>query len=165
VDTVVLHGISLPPGTFGSGCVTDLFCNRLDWERDIFFQTIIGLKVSSHVLIERSGTLIQFVPLHRRAWHAGVSRFRGRPRVNDFSVGIELEGTDDQSYAYPQYEVLGRVLRVLLRRFPAIAPEHVVGHCHVAPGRKTDPGPSFDWQRVAHLMGVAARGKPPGAAS
>jgi AmpD protein len=165
VDTVVLHGISLPPGAFGTGCVADLFCNSLDWDGDPFFSKIIELRVSSHVLIERSGALVQFVPLHRRAWHAGVSRFRGRTRVNDFSVGIELEGTDERSYEDAQYEALGRVLRVLLRRFPTLTPDRVVGHCHVAPGRKTDPGPSFDWPRVARAVGLPPDWMPPEAAS
>lgn len=152
VEVVVIHGISLPPGVFGSGRVEDLFCNRIDWRSDPYLLKIRGLKVSSHVLVERDGSLCQFVPLHRRAWHAGRSTWRGRPRVNDFSVGVELEGTDDTPYGDAQYASLVAVLAALRERFPAIGPGGIVGHCHVAPGRKTDPGAAFDWERLGRAL-------------
>lgn len=160
VEVVVIHGISLPPGRFGSGCVADLFRNRLDWNAHPFFQEIIGLRVSSHVLVERDGSLSQFVPLHRRAWHAGESRWRGRPRVNDFSVGIELEGTDERPYEDAQYATLAAVVDALRAWFPAITPRGIVGHCHVSPGRKTDPGPAFDWQRLGDALDLPAGWRP-----
>lgn len=155
VDLIVIHGISLPPGQFGSGCIHALFLNTLDWNSDDYFQKIIGLKVSSHVLIERDGTLIQFVALHRRAWHAGESCFRGRTQCNDYSVGIELEGTDDSAYTSAQYRQLASVITHLRARYPGIGSDRVVGHCHVAPGRKTDPGPSFRWDELGRLLGEA----------
>lgn len=153
VDLVVIHGISLPPGQFGSGCVHRLFLNTLDWNSHPYFLQIKGMKVSSHVLIERDGTLVQFVPLHLRAWHAGESSFRGRARCNDFSIGIELEGTDDSAYTPVQYQVLARVLDTLRTHYPAIASDRIVGHCHVAPGRKTDPGAGFCWDELGRLLG------------
>lgn len=163
VDLVVVHGISLPPGRFGTGRVTELFLNCLDWEADECFQEIRGLKVSSHVLIERTGALVQFVPFRRRAWHAGESSFQGRSRCNDFSVGIELEGADDVPYHATQYRRLASVISALMARYPAIGLDRIVGHCHVSPGRKTDPGPVFDWRALGQLLG-AAPGWQPGAA-
>jgi AmpD protein len=156
VDLVIVHGISLPPGQFGSGCVRQLFLNKLDWEAHGYFKDIKGLRVSSHVLIERDGALVQFVPFGLRAWHAGESRFRGRPRCNDYSVGIELEGCDDEAYEAVQYQRLCAVLRALMRGYPAITLERIVGHCHVAPGRKTDPGPSFSWTHLGKLLGAGS---------
>ncbi len=156
VDLAIIHGISLPPGVFGGPWVRDLFLNRLDWDAHPYFNEIRGLKVSSHVFIERDGTLVQFVPLSLRAWHAGESRFRGRPRCNDFSVGIELEGTDHTPYEAAQYGTLARVLAALMTRFPGITPGRVAGHCHVAPSRKTDPGPAFRWDRLGTLLGAPA---------
>ena len=154
VDLAIVHGISLPPGQFGGAQISEMFLNRLNWNDDPFYQDIKGLKVSSHLLVERSGALVQFVPLSRRAWHAGQSRFAGRDRCNDFSVGIELEGTDHVPYTGAQYRVLAAVLMVLMVRFPRIDIGHIVGHCHVAPGRKTDPGPSFRWPCLGAMLGA-----------
>ena len=154
-ELVVVHGISLPPGRFGSGRVHRLFLNVLDWDEHPYFKQIEGLKVSAHVLVERDGGLVQFVPFRRRAWHAGASAFAGRARCNDFSVGIELEGTDDLPYEPVQYRRLAALVGALARRWPRIGPQRVVGHCHVAPGRKTDPGPSFDWALLRRLLDAA----------
>lgn len=162
VGLAIVHGISLPPGQFGGTQISDLFLNRLDHDEDPFYKDIRGLKVSSHVLIERSGKLHQFVPLSRRAWHAGQSRFGGRERCNDFSVGIELEGTDHVPYTHAQYRVLADVIMTLMARFPHITTGHVVGHCHVAPGRKTDPGKSFRWRCLGALLGTSADWEPGG---
>jgi len=151
VDLVVVHGISLPPGRFGGDGVLRLFTNRLDAAGHPYYATIAGLRVSAHFLIRRDGALVQFVPCRLRAWHAGVSSWRGRERCNDFSVGIELEGTDDRRYTRSQYQTLKRLLTALLRRYPIV---DVVGHSDVAPGRKTDPGAGFDWRR---LRSVARR--------
>ena len=126
--------------------------NALDWEEHEYFNKIKLLKVSSHVLIERTGALVQFVPFHLRAWHAGESSFQGRRNCNDYSIGIELEGTDDRPYESAQYCRLAQVLALLRRAYPGITPQRVVGHSHVAPGRKTDPGPSFEWGRLAILL-------------
>lgn len=148
IELVVIHGISLPPGEFGGRYVHDLFLNRLDTAAHPSFASLEGLKVCSHLLISRRGAVTQFVPFHRRAWHAGVSSWRRRPGCNDYSIGIELEGADDRDYTASQYRRLTAVLEALLRRYPRLSPEAVVGHLEVAPGRKTDPGPGFDWRRV-----------------
>ena len=137
---VVVHGISLPPGTFGGDGVVRLFTNTLDAARHPYYATIAQLRVSAHFFIRRDGALIQFVPCTARAWHAGVSSWRGRERCNDFSIGIELEGTDDIAYTSAQYAVLAALLKALKRRYPI---EAAVGHSDVAPGRKTDPGPGL----------------------
>lgn len=150
-ELVVLHGISLPPGEFGGPWIDALFTNCLDCDAHPYFDALRGLRVSSHLLIRRDGELVQYVPLHRRAWHAGVSRFRGRQRCNDFSVGIELEGEDERAYADVQYQRLEALLTALFDAYPGLVPERVVGHCHVAPGRKSDPGPAFEWGRLAAL--------------
>nr|WP_246481111.1 1,6-anhydro-N-acetylmuramyl-L-alanine amidase AmpD [Motiliproteus sediminis] len=147
VDLLVLHNISLPPGQFGSGCVTDFFTNTLDPARHPYFETIAGLQVSAHLLIERDGRVIQFVPFHRRAWHAGVSCWQGREQCNDYSIGIELEGTDDTPYTDAQYSQLVRVVHSLQQAYPALTAERIVGHSDIAAGRKTDPGTAFDWRR------------------
>ena len=147
VDLLVIHGISLPANAFGGPWIEQLFLNRLPRHRHPLFAEIHELRVSSHLLIRRDGELLQFVPLEQRAWHAGVSSFQGRERCNDFSVGIELEGADRIPYTDAQYRVLCRVTRQIMRHFPAITPERIVGHCDIAPGRKTDPGPAFDWKR------------------
>lgn len=144
VDTVILHFISVPERCFGGRGIVDLFSNTLDCTRPETAH-LAGLRVSAHFLITRDGGLIQFVPCGLRAWHAGVSRWRGRPRCNDFSVGVEIEGCADLSFENAQYETLERVLAALRARYPVSA---VVGHEHVAPGRKNDPGPCFDWSRV-----------------
>lgn len=146
-EVLVIHAISLPPGKFGGPGIEQFFCNRLDAAAHPYYQEINGLEVSSHFLIRRTGEVIQFVPVHLRAWHAGQSCCEGRTRVNDFSIGIELEGSDDVSFEELQYHSLSRLTRVLTRRYPAITRERVYGHADIAPGRKTDPGPFFDWQR------------------
>ncbi len=145
VSLLVIHNISLPPGKFATGDITRLFTNCLDCSIDPFYKEIEGLEVSSHLLIERDGSLIQYVPFHKRAWHAGKSSFDGRDRCNDFAIGIELEGTDSQAYEAVQYEVLFAIIKAVFISYPQITPERVVGHSDIAPGRKTDPGPSFDW--------------------
>lgn len=148
VDLVVLHGISLPPGEFGNAYVESFFCNCLDPGLHPYFAEIANLKVSAHLLIRRDGELVQFVPFSHRAWHAGESVFCGREQCNDFSIGIELEGTDDLPYEEAQYRCLIAVLSLLMRTWPEITSDRITGHSDIAPGRKTDPGPAFDWPRV-----------------
>ena len=145
---LVLHGISLPPGEFGTGMVERLFLNKLDQHVLDRFESLKNMRVSSHLFVGRDGAITQFVPFNKRAWHAGESSFRGRSQCNDFSIGIEIEGTDELDYDVRQYEVLVVVLQTILRRYPAISLSRIVGHAEIAPGRKTDPGPSFDWQHL-----------------
>jgi AmpD protein len=152
IDLLVIHNISLPPGEFGGPWIDDLFHNRLDRSAHPYFQEITELKVSAHLLIRRNGELIQYVPLHCRAWHAGDSCFEGREKCNDFSIGIELEGADDIPYTPEQYATLIDITQELLSRFPAITPERIKGHCDIAPGRKSDPGPAFDWEHFRKLL-------------
>ena len=142
---LVIHGISLPPGEFGGSAVKRLFCNCLDPGEHPFFAEIQAIRVSPHLFIDRTGTVLQFVSVHRRAWHAGRSRFAGRDNCNDFSIGIELEGVDELNYTDQQYQSLTLVTRAMRRAYPAITDDRIVGHCDVAPGRKSDPGPAFDW--------------------
>ena len=144
----MVHGISLPPGRFGTGLVDALFTNTLDTTVDPALADLASVRVSSHLLISRRGAVTQFVPFDRRAWHAGVSSHRGRERCNDYSIGIELEGTDDRPYTKSQYDKLAGVLAALLREYPRLSLAGVVGHSEIAPGRKTDPGPAFDWPRL-----------------
>ncbi|TPQ31371.1 MULTISPECIES: 1,6-anhydro-N-acetylmuramyl-L-alanine amidase AmpD [Cupriavidus] len=151
VDLVVLHNISLPPGQFGSGDIEAFFQNRLDPDRHPFFATIHQVQVSAHFLVRRDGELVQFVPCTKRAWHAGQSDFFGRSRCNDFSVGIEIEGTDDLPFTAAQYTTTSTLVKALRATLPVRA---VAGHSDIAPGRKTDPGPHFDWDRFAGLAGV-----------
>lgn len=148
-DLIVIHAISLPPDRFGGAGVEQLFTNRLDPATHPFFAEIVHLRVSAHYFIRRDGALIQFVPPELRAWHAGLSVWRGRERCNDFSIGIELEGCDSLPFEFRQYEVLADVLSALCRRFPISG---VVGHAEIAPGRKTDPGPFFSWRHLAELL-------------
>ena len=145
ITLLVVHAISLPPGEFGGDAIERLFTNRLDPATHPYFRGLAGLKVSSHFLIRRGGELVQFVPLGRRAWHAGVSSWRGRGRCNDFSIGVELEGTDDRPFADPQYARLARLVAALKQKLPL---RDIAAHSDVAPGRKTDPGPGFDWPRL-----------------
>lgn len=152
IDMIVVHGISLPPGEFGGNAIQDFFCGKLDNRQHPYFETIATLRVSSHLYIDRAGHVIQFVPFHRRAWHAGQSQFQGRDACNDFSIGIELEGTDDIPYEQVQYQRLVSVIQSLMRVYPAIMPNRIVGHADIAPGRKTDPGPAFDWNHLKHLL-------------
>lgn len=148
IDLLVIHGISLPPAEFGGPYIDQLFTNCLPRDAHPYFAGLHALKVSSHLLIRRGGELVQYVPFGRRAWHAGVSRWGGRSACNDFSIGIELEGCDDTPYTDTQYDRLIAAVNVIRAAYPAITPERVVGHCHIAPGRKTDPGPCFDWARL-----------------
>lgn len=147
ISLLVVHCISLPPEQFGGDYISDLFCNRLDPRQHAYFQEIYQLKVSAHVLIRRDGEIVQYVPFDKRAWHAGVSSFLGRERCNDFSIGIELEGSVNQAYEEIQYRQLIALTRSLLRNYPKLSSERIVGHSDIAPGRKTDPGPCFDWQK------------------
>ncbi|WP_455284146.1 1,6-anhydro-N-acetylmuramyl-L-alanine amidase AmpD [Cupriavidus necator] len=146
VDLVVLHNISLPPGQFGSGDIEAFFQNRLDPDKHPFFATIHQVQVSAHFLVTRQGELVQFVPCTQRAWHAGQSDFFGRPRCNDFSIGIEIEGCDDLPFTPAQYDTVAELVPALLAAYPVRA---IAGHSDIAPGRKTDPGPHFDWARFA----------------
>lgn len=150
IRLIVIHNISLPPGEFGGAGVAQLFTNRLDPATHPYFGTIQGLRVSAHFFIRRDGELIQFVPCGERAWHAGVSSWRGRERCNDYSLGIELEGTDDQPFTDIQYAVLAKLVKCLQSAYSI---EGLVGHADIAPGRKTDPGPCFDWPRLRGLLG------------
>jgi N-acetyl-anhydromuramoyl-L-alanine amidase len=145
VTLVVVHSISLPPGEFGGDAIERLFTNSLDCSAHPYFEELRGLRVSAHFLIRRGGGIIQFVPCGKRAWHAGESCYAGRSRCNDFSIGIELEGTGDTAYSDLQYEVLSSLIDALGAHYPI---DGVVGHSEIAPGRKFDPGPSFDWKRL-----------------
>ena len=153
INALVVHCISLPPGQYGGGEIERFFCNCLDHRAHPYFEEIRDMRVSAHFLIRRDGELIQFVSTLDRAWHAGRSMLDGEPEVNDFSIGIELEGTDDQGYMDAQYEVLTRLSHALLTAYPAITQNRIVGHCDVAPDRKTDPGPGFDWRRFYRDVG------------
>jgi AmpD protein len=144
IALLVIHNISLPPGEFGGDAIERLFTNELDCEAHPYYRSLIGVRVSAHFLIRRSGELLQFVPCAKRAWHAGASAWRGRSRCNDFSIGIELEGADDVPYEERQYLALAELARALLSAY-RIA--DIAGHCDISPARKTDPGPSFDWSR------------------
>jgi AmpD protein len=155
LSLIVVHGISLPPGRFGGDAIPRLFTNRLNPASHPYFTSIGGLRVSAHFLIRRTGMLLQFVPCTARAWHAGESTWRGRSACNDFSIGIELEGTDDRPYTGAQYRTLSRLVQALATRY---AIRDVAGHSDVAPGRKTDPGMRFDWRRVPRLGGPRAPG-------
>ncbi|MBB3169078.1 1,6-anhydro-N-acetylmuramyl-L-alanine amidase AmpD [Simiduia aestuariiviva] len=154
ISLLVIHNISLPPGQFGGDAVEQLFCNALDCSAHPYYQKLKGLRVSSHLYIRRSGELVQFVPLNLRAWHAGESSFEGRPNCNDYAIGIELEGTDETPYSQSQYDVLAVVTKELLRRYPMLMPERIVGHSDIAPERKTDPGQAFDWAYYTSLLGA-----------
>lgn len=151
-ELVVIHGISLPPGEFGGPWIERLFTNSLPAAAHPYFATIEGLRVSAHALIRRDGRIIQFVPFDRRAWHAGESSWRGRERCNDYSIGIELEGTDGTAYEDAQYSSLATVLVALIDAYPGLTAETLAGHSDVAPGRKTDPGLAFDWPRLRTLV-------------
>ncbi|MBI1196015.1 MAG: 1,6-anhydro-N-acetylmuramyl-L-alanine amidase AmpD [Gammaproteobacteria bacterium] len=153
IDLIVIHGISLPRGVFEGEAIDALFMGCLNVERWPELEEICGLRVSAHVLIRRDGSVVQYVPFDRRAWHAGESSFKGRSRCNDFSVGIELEGCDDIPYETAQYKVLAEIIGALRADYPAIGNDSIVGHCDIAPGRKTDPGEAFDWARLRKLLG------------
>lgn len=155
VSLLVIHSISLPPGQFGTGCIDRLFTNTLDCSAHPYFTALQDLRVSSHLLIARDGELVQYVPLDRMAWHAGQSSFRGESACNRFSIGIELEGTDDQPFTDAQYAMLQQVTRQITEAYPGISTERITGHSDIAPGRKTDPGPCFDWQRFRQGLAEA----------
>ncbi len=156
IDLLVIHNISLPPGQFGGPHIDALFTNSLNPKDDEYFAGIVHSRVSSHLLIRRDGELVQYVPFHRRAWHAGVSNHCGREACNDFSVGIELEGADETPYQEVQYEVLAAVVIALINAYPDIDAERVVGHSDIAPGRKTDPGTAFNWRHFRDLLASQA---------
>lgn len=156
IELIVIHGISLPPGEFGGPWIEDLFSNRLDPTAHPYFQEIHQLRVSAHFLIRRDAELIQFVSLQKRAWHAGISCFQGRERCNDFSIGIELEGTDTLPYTEAQYHRLAALITFLQQQYPHIPANGLAGHSDIAPGRKTDPGPAFDWPRLMGLLAASA---------
>ena len=153
VDLIVLHAISLPPGQYGGDEVARLFTNHLDWERHPYFKQIQGMQVSAHFYIRRQGELQQFVSAHERAWHAGVSSYRGRSNCNDDSIGIELEGVEGGPFEDSQYDTLASLCAAIQQHYPIA---HIAGHEHVAPGRKADPGLGFDWPRLQQALSGAA---------
>jgi AmpD protein len=155
-ELIVVHGISLPPDDYGGPCIEQFFCGGLPRGGHPYFATLAGLRVSAHLLVRRDGTIVQFVPIGQRAWHAGVSSWQGREACNDFSVGIELEGSDATPYEPAQYEALAQLVNALCAAWPTLSPERLVGHSDIAPGRKTDPGPSFAWPRLRALLGLPA---------
>jgi AmpD protein len=148
---LVIHNISLPPGQFGTGCIDQFFTNCLDTTQHPFFEEIAELTVSAHLVIDRCGQVVQYVNFNDRAWHAGVSSFEGTNGCNDFSIGIELEGTDDIDYTDEQYATLIETTAAIKQAYPTITDQRIVGHCEIAPGRKTDPGESFDWSRYKNV--------------
>ncbi len=155
IDLLVIHNISLPPKVFGGGYIEQFFLNRLDSNAHPYFKTIEGLEVSAHCLVDRHAKVTQFVSFDQRAWHAGVSNFLGREQCNDFSIGIELEGADDCPYSSEQYSCLVELTRQIMNTYPGITLDRIVGHCDIAPGRKTDPGPAFQWDRYLSLLKVS----------
>ena len=152
IDLIVIHSISLPPGQYGGEQIEQFFCNELDCTEHSYFQQIDGLEVSAHLLIRRSGEVVQFVPFNRRAWHAGKSSYKGRSNCNDFSIGIELEGTDIEAYEQEQYQQLAKACFALETAYPKISLQGITGHSDISPGRKTDPGEGFDWQYFLSLL-------------
>jgi N-acetyl-anhydromuramoyl-L-alanine amidase len=151
-ELVVVHGISLPPDQYGGPWIDHLFTNTLPAAEHPYFASIATLVVSSHLLVRRDGELVQYVPFHLRAWHAGTSTYAGRDKCNDFSIGIELEGSDERAYEPAQYRALSAVICALCRAYPSLSSERIAGHNDIAPGRKTDPGPAFDWLRLKALL-------------
>jgi AmpD protein len=152
INLLVIHNISLPPADFSTDAVIEFFCNRLNPEAHPYFETIKDQRVSAHLFIRRNGDIIQFVPFEKRAWHAGESSFMGQTRCNDYSIGIELEGIDSLYYTINQYQELVKVTHCLMQSYPGITLERIVGHSDIAPTRKTDPGPSFDWSYYRELL-------------
>ncbi len=152
INLLVIHGISLPPASFGGEFITEFFLNRLDPAQHPYFEEISHLKVSAHGLIRRDGAIIQFVGFHERAWHAGQSCFGGEEDCNNYSIGIELEGADDIPYSEQQYRVLAKLTLALQKAYPAITNDRIAGHSDIAPGRKTDPGAAFDWAHYRSLL-------------
>lgn len=154
INLLVIHNISLPPGQFGSDHVEQFFAGLLKADAHPFFAQICQMRVSSHLFIRRNGEIVQFIPFSERAWHAGISSFQGRTRCNDFSIGIELEGTDNVSYSDQQYASLSEVTKTIMHAYPKISVGRIVGHVDIAPQRKTDPGVVFDWQRYRQNISV-----------
>lgn len=152
ISLLVIHCISLPPGEFGNHFIDQLFCNQLKGDDHPYFMGIYQLKVSAHLLIKRDGDCVQYVPFNQRAWHAGQSSYEGRERCNDFSIGIELEGTEHTAYTDKQYRRLAEVIDTLLHEYPTLSKQHITGHSDIAPGRKTDPGASFNWPKLFNLL-------------
>lgn len=152
IDMIVVHNISLPPGQFGTGAIEQFFLGQLDFTAHPYYEGIAHLRVSAHLLINRVGEITQFVPFNKRAWHAGQSFFDGRTNCNDFSIGIELEGTDDTPFEAVQYQSLANVVSLIMNAYPGVTLERIVGHSDIAPGRKTDPGPFFEWSRLRNLL-------------
>lgn len=152
ISLIVIHGISLPPGKFGADYIDQLFCNRLNPDDHPYFKDICALKVSSHLLIRRDGEIVQYVPLHKRAWHAGVSNYKNRDCCNDFSIGIEMEGEDETPYTTAQYQVLSELIKSLINTYLGLNKQTIAGHSDIAPGRKTDPGNAFDWEYLNRLL-------------
>ncbi|MDO9168436.1 MAG: 1,6-anhydro-N-acetylmuramyl-L-alanine amidase AmpD [Methylobacter sp.] len=152
ISLLVIHCISLPPGEFGNHYIDQLFCNQLDPDQHPYFKVVYQLTVSAHLLIKRDGSCVQYVPFDKRAWHAGNSAFEGRERCNDFSIGIELEGTELVEYTDQQYRQLAAVIKTLLEAYPKLSTQRLTGHSDIAPGRKTDPGASFDWKKLLGLL-------------
>ena len=153
IDLVLIHSISLPPGEYGGDAIEQLFMNRLDWDAHPYYDQIRGLEVSAHFVVGRDGALLQFVSCDQRAWHAGASEWRGRPGCNDYAIGIELEGLEGARFDAVQYRVLAALVRDIARRYPVTS---VAGHEHVAPGRKQDPGPGFDWLWLMSMLELPA---------
>ena len=152
IDLLVIHCISLPPGKFGGRYIRDLFLNQLDCQQHPYFTQLQDMQVSAHLVIDRHGVPTQFVSCDQRAWHAGQSTFAGRSGCNDFSIGIELEGTESEAYTPAQYQTLVALTQAIQTHYPAITNDRITGHEDIAPGRKTDPGPSFDWQHYRNLL-------------
>lgn len=152
ISLLVIHNISLPPGEYGGSYIDNLFCNTLDCTAHPYFADLKELRVSSHLLINREGAITQYVPFNLKAHHAGQSSFAGRDQCNDFSIGIELEGSDEEAFTPVQYDALSRVTRLLLQAYPEIKADRITGHSDIAPERKTDPGPYFDWQHYQELL-------------
>jgi AmpD protein len=156
-ELIVLHGISLPPGEFGGPWIDQLFCGNLPPAAHPYFATLKDARVSAHLLVDRAGSVTQYVPFQARAWHAGASSYQGRAACNDFSIGIELEGTDEAPYTEAQYRTTAALIAALCASYPTLSHERIVGHSDIAPGRKTDPGPAFDWRRLRAELERQAR--------
>ena len=152
ISLIVIHAISLPPGKYGGNEIKDFFLNKLDTSKDEYFESIKNIKVSSHILIKRTGEILQFVPFSKRAWHAGISSYLGKENCNDYSIGIELEGTDDSAFTDEQYNSLMNLTDSLIRSYPHLSKDRLVGHSDVAPGRKTDPGTMFEWKKIINNL-------------
>jgi len=150
-DLIIIHNISLPPNEYGGAGIDQLFTNCLDKDEHPYYEDIYQLRVSSHLLIRRNGEVVQYVPFNQRAWHAGESCYQGREICNDFSIGIEMEGSDFEAFTEDQYRVLEKTIRTLLEKYSSLSAESITGHEHIAPGRKTDPGPFFEWKRLRSI--------------